>query len=372
MKKQIATALAALLLLPQVACAQPEEPTKPSAQEHYRSDKVRYDDVLLTEAEDAATAEVWQAGAVGSCQAALEELAGTTLQVRLLLEDETTTYREFSCREGELIWERQTDGQFGSGCYKKFDSDFYLRLITLPDSESIAQHLYTVDRFPTDCDLENLSAADAKDALQSVLARIGLQTDDAHITAYALQKEPLQALAEERKAAGMLDPIVWTDADGNRIVKDPESWYKEFTDEDACFYLSAAVLLDGIPLFSSCNVTAIYGADGFVYLSLPCILKAEEATQTVTLCSADRAMSLLHSHYENSTVGVTADVVQMELVYYPLWKDGVIYLTPAWHFLTIEHQTDAETDRVTDRGAEFYFDAATGERLTEREEGEAG
>lgn len=372
MKKFFTICLAILLLLAQVACAQRHSEAELSApalpDETYRSEKVTYEESLLSSAADVQTASAWEISSVVICRAVFESLAGAPLQTRLVLEDGTTTYREYACEDGELIWERQTDGQYSSGCYKKFDADFYLRLITPLDSESVARHSYTVDRFPVDCDLENLRVADAKTALIDALALVGLQTDEAHITAYALQKEPLQTLAEERKLAGLLDPIVWTDPDGNQIIKDPESWYKEFTKDDECFYLSAAVLVGGIPLFSSCDVTALWGADGFLYLSLPCVLSAGEASETREILSAESAMSLLHSYYENSTIGVTAEVVCMELVYYPQWCDNVIRLIPAWHFLTVEHQTDEETNDVVSNGSDFYFDAENGERLMPLEE----
>lgn len=373
MKKQMIAGLMVLLLLVHSGCMKRGEPSNPAAptlpNETYRSEKVTYEESLLSSAADVQTAGVWQAASPESCRAVFESVAGAPLQTRLVLEDAATTYREYACEDGELIWERQTDGQYSSGCYKKYDSDFYLRLITPLDSESVARHSYTVDRFPVDCDLENLRAADAKTALIDALALLGLQTDEAHITAYALQKEPLQTLAEERKADGLLDPIVWTDPDGNQIIKDPESWYKEFTEEDECFYLSAAVLVGGIPLFSSCNATALWGADGFLYLSLPCVLSAGEASETREILSAESAMSLLHTHYENNTIGVTAEVVCMELVYYPQQSGNGICLIPAWHFLTVEHRTDEETNDAVSNGADFYFDAASGELLTQQEEG---
>lgn len=372
MKQSFVIGLAVFLLLTQVACAQKpseaESTAPPLPNEAFRSEKVTYDESLLASAAEVQTASVWTVASVGSCQAVFESVAGEVLQTRLVLEDATTTYREYACRDGELIWERQTDGQYGSGCYKKYDSDFYLRLITPLDSESVARHSYTVDRFPTDCDLANLQVADAKTALIDALALVGLQTDEAHITAYALQKDALQALAEERKSDGLLDPIVWTDPDGNQIIKDPESWYKEFSEDDECFYLSAAVLVDGIPLFSSCNVTALWGTDGFLYLSFPCVLNAGEISETRELFSAESAMSLLHSYYENDTIGVTAEVASMELVYYPQQSDSGLRLIPAWYFLTVEHQAQEGSTEAVSNGADFYFDAATGELLTQQEE----
>lgn len=369
MKQSFAIFLAVILLLAQVACAQKPNVAESTApilpNVSFRSEKVTYNESLLASAADVQAASVREVSSVGSCRAVFEALSGTTLQTRLVLEDGTTTYREYACEDGELIWERQTDGQYSSGCYKKFDADFYLRLITPLDSESVAQHSYTVDRFPTDCDLKNLRAADAKAALIDALALVGLRTDEAHITAYALQKEPLQTLAEERKAAGLLDPIVWTDPDGNQIIKDPESWYKEFTEEDECFYLSAAVMVDGIPLFSSCDVTALWGADGFLYLSLPFVLSAGEDSETREILRAESAMSLLHSYYENATIGVTAEVMSMELVYYPQRSGNGLRLIPAWYFMTVEQESGTETVR---KGADFYFDAATGELLTQQEE----
>lgn len=384
MKKTLSVMIA-LLFLFLSACTNPtvlpSTSTTPEAQQRaiseissdYRSKKLSIDEALFKAAEATFPNEtVYSVNAepVLDFKPLLDALAGKTLQEKLTLEDQTARYQEYLAPDGGLIKQSQYQYHginYGSSLYKLFESDYYLRLITEVDSESVSRHRYTTDRFPTNCDLPALQVVDAKQALVDVLSSMGLHTDFSHITAYALTKESLQAVAEDREREGLLDPIISYDVDGNQIVKDPTDWYKAFSSEDECFYLVGQTLAGDIPLYQSCNVQAIWGADGFLFFNIFGAYFPDEATKTpVNVINAGQAVSVLSEYYDVRNF-TTAEVVTMDFVYYPVRNEDAIRLTPAWHFLVLEHMQSEEDSEIIRNGEDLYFDATTGVQLLPEE-----
>ena len=384
MKKTLSVMIALLFLLLSACTGQAVLPTASTTPEpsqrviseipaDYRSQKLSIDEALFKAAQAAFPRETvysMKAEPVLDFKPLLDALAGKTLQEKLTLEDQTTSYQEYIAPDGGLIKQSQYKYHgihYGSSLYKLFESDYYLRLITEMDSESISRHRYTTDRFPMNCDLPALQVADAKQALVDVLSSMDLHTDFSHITAYAFTKEALQAVAEDREKEGLLDPMISYDVDGNQIVKDPTDWYKTFSSEDECFYLVGQTLAGEIPLYQSCNVQAIWGADGFLFFNLFGAYFPDEATKaSVNVINAGQAVSVLSEYYDARNF-TTAEVVTMDFVYYPVRDADTIRLTPAWHFLMLEHvQSEADPEMIH-RGEDLYFDATTGVQLLPEE-----
>lgn len=278
--------------------------------------------------------------------------------------------------------------------FSTYDSHYFTATCILPDDETIPKHLYTSDLFPQNVDLNFMSCEDAEKEVADFLERFAIDAP-LQYTVYSLDRDSLQQVADRLYSEGRLvDPSTLPREDDDApwpANKDHNSWYKQFDEEDECYYIvcrfeaSGIGLYDGFVGLSDGTKTLtmekmdapnapleVSGPYCRLILSKDGIISAEFSTSCANLVAghsnavlnAEQARKALASLYQD-IVQVKQDTVHtLELCYIPMYdQNGASFsLVPAWHAeLYCYGQESGDQERFSVE--HVFLDAYTGAEL---------